>query len=169
MAKLRVEDSSDIELDITVENIPNPHKIYGEVKTILEDRIKMDDVNEENYEHTKGADKEEVKVELEATKSLDKFSKIVIEVTTETELKPVHKEDIEYVGKIEIEAEGKVVTEYPQESAIQKSILWDAFRSFYEKTLYGDIKDNYKDMRDKYMRTLRDEVKSFLDLLPQIR
>lgn len=167
MPKLRIEDSSDIEPHLRIKNIPNPHKVYAEIEDIIEYRIGIEDINEEKYEHKKGGKEEEVHVEIEAVKPLDKFTKIVISVEIDTTLKPVHKEDIEYIGNIEIEAEGKVRTEYPQETALQKSILWDAFRSFYEKTLYGDIKENYMKMCNKYMRTLRDEIKSFLDLLPK--
>lgn len=171
MPNLRIEDSSDIEVHLRPKNIPNPQDAYNEFVDILIMRCNLEknDINEKKYEQERKGKTEIVHTEIEAFKPLDKFSKIVIEAEIDIEMTPAQGEEFDYVGDLEIEVEGKVRTEYPQESALQKSILWHAFRVFYEKVLYGDVKENYMDKCDKYMRTVRDELKSYFDMLPTIK
>lgn len=171
MPNLRIKDSSDIEVHLNPKNIPNPQDAYNEFVDVLRTQcgIDSDDINEEEYEHERKGEVEIISVEIEAVKPLDKFSKIVIEADMDIEMRPASGEEYDYVGDLNIDVEGEVRTEYPQESMLQKSILWHAFRVFYEKVLYGDVKENYMKTCNKYMRTIRDELKSYFDLLPTIR
>lgn len=171
MPNLRIEDSSDIEILLRPKNIPNPQDVYTEFVDILRMRcnIDKDDINEKKYEHEKKGETESIYVEVESFKPLDKFSQIVIEADITIDMRPASGEEYDYVGDLEIDVEGNVRTEYPQESALQKSILWHAFRVFYEKVLYGDIKENYMKKCNKYMRRIRDELKSYFDLLPTVK
>lgn len=169
MPALRVQEQSNVKPNIKAKNVPNPHNIYSEIMNILVDRINIskNDINEEKYEHSK-KEVEKVHTEIEATKPMDKFTSIVLEIEINMTLKPIHKEEIEYVGDLSIQIAGFVRTDYPQDTALQKSILWNAFRSFYEKALYGDIKGDYMNLCTKYVRNLRDELKRYLNLLPEI-
>ncbi|MFP4045822.1 MAG: hypothetical protein ACLFS3_02070 [Candidatus Aenigmatarchaeota archaeon] len=170
MASLRVEESSDIEPHIRRKNVPNPQDAYDEIISILIDdcNISKSDINEEMYEHEKRGEVEVVHSKIEAVKKFDKFSKDVVKIEMDIEMKPVRGEEYDYVGDLEIEIEGKVRTDYPQDNAVQKSMLWHAFRTFYEKVLYGDIKKVYMKKCDKYMRQLRDGLKSYFDMLPTV-
>ena len=67
-----------------------------------------------------------------------------------------------------MEIKGTVETSYPQKTALQQSILWDAFRAFYEKAIYGDLREEYMEDCRKYVIRLRDGIQGFLDLLPKM-
>lgn len=170
MASLRIEDSADIEPHIRRKNVPNPQDAYDEIISILIDdcSIGRDHINEEIYDHSKKGEVETIHTEIEAVKKFDKFSKDVVKIEMDIEMKPVRDEEYDYVGDLEIEIEGKVRTEYPQNNAIQKSMVWHAFRTFYEKVLYGDIKKVYMKKCNGYMRKLRDGLKSYFNMLPTV-
>ncbi|MFP4116108.1 MAG: hypothetical protein ACLFTQ_02785 [Candidatus Aenigmatarchaeota archaeon] len=172
MAKvLRIDDFSDVELSIKSSGIPNPQGIYTEVVDILrmECNINENDINEKKYSHEKQRDTEVVSSEIRAYKGLDKFSKLYFKIKIFIEMKPAKAEEYDYVGDVEIRGTGRVRTEYPQENWLQQSILWHAFRVFYEKLIYGDVKEVYIQKCNKYMRILRDDVKSYFDMLPTVR
>lgn len=169
MPKLKVEDECDIHPTIKAKNLPNPQEVYKEIKDILIIKCKIDsrDINERAYEHKKG-DPEKVHMFLEAWKWKDKYTRIVYEIEMDMVLHRVDKGEIKFIGDVEIEIEGFVRTEYPQETTLQKSIVWDAFRAFYEKTLYGDLREEYMDDCRKYVHKIEMGIKAFLDLLPRM-
>ena len=167
--KILVEDECDIIPRITIRNIPNPQQIYPEIKEILISRCKLapKNINERVYDHTKG-DPEKIHIFLEAWKQKDKYTRILYELEIDIKLKHLNKPKIKYIGDLDIEIKGTVETSYPQKSAIQKSIVWDAFRAFYEKALYGDLRAEYMEDCKKYVIRLRDGIQGFLDLLPKM-
>ncbi|MFB6215497.1 MAG: hypothetical protein ABEJ72_00785 [Candidatus Aenigmatarchaeota archaeon] len=167
MPSLSFEESSDHSPHLHKKGIPNPQEAYNEVVNILTMRCGFDksDVDEKKYKHSREGDMETVHSEISATKSLDKYSKVVIDVEMDIKMKPVQGEEFDYVGDLEVDINGKVKTEYPQDSMFQRSILWHAMRVFYEKFLYNDVKNVYKDKVNSYVRTLRDDLKSYFDML----
>lgn len=170
MAVLRFEEGADIEPHIRRKNVPNPQKAYNEIVDILMMRcdIDKDDIDEGKYEHSREGETEIIHSEIEAVKPFDKFSEVVIEVELDIEMRPVKGEEYDYVGDLEVELKGKVRTDYPQENILQKSMIWHAMRVFYEKLLYNDVKEVYKNKVNKYVRILRDDLKSYFDMLPTI-
>lgn len=171
MPKLRIEDTSDIDVLLRPTNIPNPQDAYNEYVEILMLRCNIDKnhINEVRYQHDRQGDVEIIRSKIKAFKPMDKFSELYFKAKFKIEMRPSKSEEYEYVGDLRIDVEGRVRTEYPQKSAIQRSLIWHAFRAFYEKVLYGDVKENYMRKLNKYMRTIRDELKSYFDLLPTIR
>jgi len=169
MAKIKIEDECPIIPRIKVKNVPNPQLVYPEIKEILISRVKLDprDINERVYEHTKG-DPEKIHIYLEAWKQKDKYTRLLYEIEIDMKLKRVNKGDIKYVGDLDIEIKGTVETNYPQKTSLQKSIVWDAFRAFYEKALYSDLRDEYMEDCKKYVIRIRDGIQAFLDLLPKM-
>lgn len=170
MPKLKIEDDVDVRPNIKIKNVPNPHLVYQEIKTLLVERVvfKEDTIDEKLYEHTKTGDVENIKSIIEAYRFKDKFSKITYKIKIDMKIKPVHKGDIKYVGDVAIELGATIETEYPQETPLQRSIVWDAFRAFYEKTIYKDVKEGYKQEAAKKLIMLKNEIQSFFDLLPKM-
>ncbi len=169
MASLKVEDECDIIPRIMVNNIPNPQAVYPEIKEILISRCKIapKNINERIYDHTKG-EPEKIHIVLESWKQKDKYTRLLYELEIDIKLRQVNKKKIKYIGDLDIEIKGTVETSYPQKSAAEKSILWNAFRAFYEKALYGDLRDEYMEDCKKYVIRLRDGIQGFLDLLPKM-
>lgn len=165
MSKLKLEDKADWEPKIKVKKIPNPNHVYKEIQDIMEKAgIHEDDINEEKYSHEKN-EKETIFTKFKGKKKLDVYSKIEIVTEVLIKMKPVNKKDIEFMGDIEVKLKGKVITEYPQESRLQKSILWNALRGIYEKLIYGGVREEYKKLRDSYMNKINKGVKSYFKLL----
>lgn len=169
MAKLKVEDECDIHPLIKVKDVPNPQSVYPEIKEILISRCKLDpkDINERVYEHKKGTP-EKIHIFLEAWKQKDKYTKILYEIEIDMVLKKINKKEIKFVGDIDVDIKGTVETVYPQKTSLQKSILWDAFRGFYEKVIYGDLRDQYMEGCKKHVIRLRDGIQSYFNLLPKM-
>lgn len=164
-----IEDECEIIPRITVRNIPNPHTVYPEIKEILISRCKLNPnrINERVYDHTKG-EQDKIHIFLEAWKQKDKYTRILYEMDIDIILRQVNKPNVKYVGDIDIEIKGTVETNYPQKTSLQKSIVWSAFRAFYEKALYGDLRQEYMEDCKKYVIKLRDGIEGFLDLLPKM-
>lgn len=169
MAKIKIENECDIHPTLKIKNIPNPHTVYPEIKEILISRCKISpkSINERIYEHEKGTP-EKIHILLEAWKQKDKYTKLSYKININMVLKQVNKGDIKYIGDIEIDIKGTVETIYPQETTLQKSIVWDAFRGFYEKVLYGDLRDKYIDDCKKYITRLKDGIQAYFNLLPKM-
>lgn len=168
-AKIVIEDECEIIPRITARNIPNPQAVYPEIKEILISRCKLapNRINERVYDHTKG-DPEKIHIFLEAWKNKDKYTRILYELEIDIILKHVNRPNVKYVGDLDIEIKGTVETNYPQQNVLQKSIVWSAFRAFYEKALYGDLRQEYMEDCKKYVIKLRDGIQGFLDLLPKM-
>lgn len=166
---MKVEDECDLNPKMKVKDIPNPQSVYPEIKEILISRcsISPNDINEDVYEHKKGTP-EKIHIILKASKQKDKYTSINYKLDINMNLRRINKKEIKFVGDIDIEISGKVETVYPQKTALQKSILWDAFRGFYEKVIYGDLKDEYMESCKKSIIKLRDGIQSYFNLLPKM-
>ena len=168
--KLKIEDDVDFTPNLKIKNVPNPQQIYHEIKTLLVERLtlKESDIDEKLYEHTKLGESENVRSVIEARKGKDRFTAIIYKIKIDMKLKPVHKGDIKFIGDVAISLSATIETEYPQDTPLQRSIVWDAFRAFYDKTLYKDAKEGYKKEAVKKLLTLKNEVQAFFDLLPKM-
>ena len=169
MSKIKIEDTCDITPHLKITDIPNPQAVYPEIKEILISRcgISPKDINEKLYDHTKGKN-EKIHVVLEAWKQKDKYTRLVYGIDIFMILNPVNKGEIKYIGTVEIKINGAVETTYPQETKLQKTILWDAFRGFYEKVIYGELRDQYMEDCKKHVIKIRDGIQSFFNLLPKM-
>lgn len=167
---LRIEKPADIQPRIRRRNVPDPQDAYNELIDILimRNTFPRGLINEEVYEHEQDGDTHVIHSEVEAEKPFDQYSSVIIEFELDIEMTPVRGEEFDYVGDIDLLIEGNVRTEYPQETTFQKSIIGHAFRVFYEKFLYGDVQEIYMQKCNKYVRRLRDGIKSYFDMLPTI-
>jgi hypothetical protein len=170
MPKLRVEDKCELSPRLKVTGVPDPQRIFSLVKEVLimRCRLKEDDINEKIYEHDKSTVPEKIHAFIEAYKHLDRYSDVVLEITMDFVLKPVHREGVEYVGDAKVKIEGFVRTEYPQDSILQKSILWNVFRTFYEKAIYGDIRGNMMDLCRSFIKKVTAEINNYFKLKPRM-
>ncbi len=150
----------------------NPHLLVKEIRDRLGRvmNINTTDVQEYDYQHKKlPGGNEEFSVYLEAYKKMDNFSRIVIAVTVSGNMTPVGKGEVEYEGSLDVFVQGTVETIYKQETPIQSSILFTAFRSFYHKVLYNDMLEGYEEKMKKYVVKVSDEIRSFFNLMKKHR
>ncbi len=168
---MRIDEFGDVGVQLEAENVPDPPEAYNEVMRILrfECDIGKGDIQENQYQHEKDGDTERIFSEIRAYDPKGKFSFIYVKVKIFIEMKPAKHEDYDYVGDIEVNGSARVRTHYPQESWFQQTILWHAFRVFFEKVLYNDVRQVFLNECDEYMMYIRDGLKSYFDMLPTIK
>ena len=116
---------------------PNPEKFYNEIHNLLITVFKVSDqmIQEKRFVWRKG-DPEVFSVSWEVNKDLDKFTYYNIDVSLKGEVKEGH-------GKADIEFTASMRTEYPQDTILQKSLLYEFLRMFWHNTFYEPKKAEY--------------------------
>ena len=114
-----------------------PKKFYKEIYNLLVTnfRVQEHSVQEKEFHWAKG-NPEKFKIKWELDKDLDKFSYYWIEVSLEGEASKSG-------GKVKVEIEGALRTEYPQDTMWQKSLLYEFLRMLWHSTFYSSKRDDY--------------------------
>ncbi|NIO44849.1 MAG: hypothetical protein GTN36_04850 [Candidatus Aenigmarchaeota archaeon] len=115
----------------------NPERFYKEIYNLLlvTFRVHEHSIQEKEFLWSKG-EPEKFKVRWEINKDLDKFSYYFLKVTLAGE---THKDH----GKAEIEVEGMLRTEYPQDTLWQRSLFYEMGRMFWNTVFYKSKRDEY--------------------------
>lgn len=112
---------------------------YGEIKDILERRFMFDRVEEEKFRHHK--DKGIIVSKINCYDEKDRNTEIEITVVLTIDTGGPGSKS----GTATIDSKGEVVTRYPEESSWQRSPMYYALRSFWDKLVYGWVRGRYKD------------------------
>lgn len=119
------------------------HTTYNYLKNILNRRFDFNKVTEELF--TFNEEKSEAHSELTLEKEFDKYTKLeislIIVLNTRT-------------NTAEIEQEGVLKTEYPEDNPFQRSIFYFFIRTVWEKLYYGKVRQQYKDAGNTLMTEL---------------
>jgi len=115
----------------------HPQKFYKEIYNLMltNFRVSEHSIQEKEFQWSKG-DPEKFKIKWELDKDLDKFSYYWIEVSLEGEVS-------KSMGKVKIEVEGALRTEYPQDTFWQRSLLYEFLRMIWHTTFYSSKRDDY--------------------------
>jgi hypothetical protein len=146
---------------------PNPQKAYPKIidtlLTVL--RVPRENIQEKEFNWDRSKPEEKFKITWEVIKNYDKFSYMLIVVDMSGSVRPgkAGKE-----GKIRVEIEGVVRTEYPQDTMWQRSFFYEMFRMFYHKVFYQEQRKRHVDSCRDSMLSLQAEIKSFFNLLPKV-
>lgn len=131
---------------------PNPEKFYKEIYNlvVMSFRIPEHSIQEKEFTWSKG-EPERFSISWEVNKDLDKFSYYWISIRLSGEVSKGQ-------GRADIEVEGALRTEYPQDTLWQKSLLYEFLRMTWHNVFYAS-------QRDEYMREGRRLLSLFLDQL----
>lgn len=127
---------------------------YLEIKDVLENRFFFDEVEEERFRHHK--DKGLIVSKINAIEEMDRFTDIELTFVVTIDI-------LEQGGRhatVTIDSKGEVVTEYPESSSWQKSPLYYALRSFWDKLVYGWSRGKYKDHADEQLRDVHSALRA---------
>ena len=155
-SKLLIED--DILRPLPIMKIKfsgqNPERFYKQIYNLLlvSFRISTDSVQEKDFQWSKG-ETEKFKITWEVNKDLDKFSYYHINIT-------LSGESSKNSGKADIEIDGVVRTEYPQDTMWQKSLLYEILRMFWHSTFYSSKRDEYLKEGRRLMSLFCDQLKA---------
>jgi len=129
-----------------------PEKAYSEVKDLLENRMGFDHVHEEKYYNDVEGDM--IRVKIETVEGFDG--------ETEEELEIFLKIN-KTTGEVDLQIKGKLVTEYGDEKMWQDTLWYYAYRSLYDKFLYGSVREGYEPAVEEKVDTLIERLKETLE------
>ncbi|MEM5801926.1 MAG: hypothetical protein QXQ18_00875 [Candidatus Aenigmatarchaeota archaeon] len=146
---------------------PNPQNLYEQIKKFIVAvfAIPEKDILEREFFWDRSKPDEVFRVTFEFVKDLDAFSFMEIIISLSGVAKPSRHFGKE--GSAEIRIEGRLRTEYPQDTLWQRSLLYEMFRVFYHKIIYEEKRKKYKEECWNLINKLQNEIKSFLNILPK--
>lgn len=133
---------------------PNAERFYKELYNILmvTFRVHEHSIQEKEFSWSKG-DPEKFNIRIEVNKDLDKFSYYFLDVRLIGETSKTS-------GRAEIEMEGVLRTEYPQDTYLQKSLLYEVLRMFWHTVFYNNKRDEYLREGRRLMSSFCNQVKA---------
>ena len=151
------EPVKDIEL---VYQGPNPQKFYKKINELIRTVFNVPDayVQEKSYDWEKGKDTERFEVSWEVNKILDTFSFITIEV----DLKGF---SVAGEGKAAVKIKPRLITEYPQDTVWQQSIIYEMARRFWHKSFYHHKRMEYLNFGKELITGFESAIKHFGEIL----
>lgn len=129
-------------------------KAYAELKEILERGFKFDRVEERDFRHHKDMGRVESKILCHV--GMDKYTEILLT------LRPLIKISNDgSSAEIEIRSKGEVVTEYPEETSFQKSLVYITLRSLWDKFFYGWARGKWKEDCRNLLIDVHSDIRRF--------
>lgn len=129
-----------------------PKEAYSEIKDLLENRMTFDGVHEEKYYND--VDGDMIRVKIKTEEWLDGETKEELEIFLK-----INKAS----GETDIQVKGKLVTEYPDEKMWQDTLWYYAYRSLYDKFLYGSVREGYEPAVEEKVDTLMTRMRETLE------
>jgi hypothetical protein len=147
---------------------PNPQKVYEYVKKLFVTVFNVDEreIQEREFKWDRIGDEEVFHVLWEIVKDLDTFTFEYITISLDGKAKASKQFGKE--GSIRIRMEGRIRTEYPQETVWQRSLIYEMFRVFYHKIIYDTTRKRYLEMCRVELGRFNEDLRSFLNLLPRM-
>ncbi len=147
--------------DIRISYIgPYPEKFYKKINEMIRTVFNVPDayVQEKSYNVEKGKDTERFEIDWEVNKILDVFSYITVEIT-------LRGFSTAGEGKADIRIRPRLITEYPQDTVWQQSLIYEIFRRFWHKRFYHRKRMEYLNLSKELIVTFEKSVKNYIDEL----
>lgn len=129
--------------------LEDPEQAYAELRDLLSTRMSFDHVAEEKYFND--VDEGIVRARVETMEEFDRYSKELLELYIKIDKNK---------GELDLQIKGLIVTEYPEHYSYQKSLWYYAYRSLFDKFLYGEVRHGYipavEEKTDTVMQRVRD-------------
>lgn len=125
---------------------------YPELRDLLNSRIALDHVHEEKYYN----DVEEglIRAKIIAEEGFDKHTHAKYEIFLTID--PSKEE-------MDIQIKGKLETHYPSEKVWQGTLWYYAYRSLFDKFLYGSVREGYEHAAESKVDTIFERVRESLE------
>ncbi len=147
---------------------PNPQKAYEYIRKLFGSLFLLTEkeIQEREFRWDKIPGGESFHVVWETIRDLDTHTFQDIKMTMDGTVTP--SKEFGKEGTLKIAFEGKIRTEYPQDTIWQRSLIYEMFRTFYHKTIYQGIRKKYIEDCRALLLQFSDEMKSFFNLLPKV-
>ncbi len=146
---------------------PNPQNIYPQVKKLFQTIFKATEaeLQERDFSWDRSGPTEKFSVRFDMIRDLDIFSFMQIIVDVSGEAKP--SKEFGKEGTATVRIDGRIRTEYPQDTFWQRSLIYEMFRVFYHRIIYEEARRKFKDHCRELITQFRDNLKQFLNILPK--
>ena len=117
----------------------NPNLLYSKLHELIRVIFNVPEgyIQEKNYRWEKHKDSEHFEVSWEITKIFDVFSYLNVEVELSGYVMA------EGDGKASIKIKPRLITEYPQDTVFQQSIVYEMLRRFWHRAYYHNKRMQY--------------------------
>lgn len=132
--------------------ISNTDEAYAEFRDLLENRIALDHVHEKQYYND--VEQGLIRAKIEAEEGFDKHTHGAYEIYLT--LDPSK-------GEMDIQIKGKIETHYPTEKPWQGNLWYYAYRSLFDKFLYGSVREGYEHAVEEKTDTIIHRVRETLE------
>ena len=125
---------------------------YSELKSLLDGRMSFDHIHEEKYYN----DVEEglIRARIKTEEGFDKFTHEELEIHI-----TINPEE----NEMDIQVKSKLLTHYPEKYSYQTTVWYYAYRSLFDKFLYGSVREGYEGAVEDKMETLMKRVRETLE------
>lgn len=141
---------------------PNPEKFYKKINELIRTVFNVPEayVQEKEYTWEKLKETERFEVAWEVNKLLDMFSYVV----TEIEMRGFSSGG---EGKVSITMKPRLITEYPQDTVWQQSIVYEMLRRMWHRIFYHNKRMEYLNLGKELLVNFESSIKHFAEELRQ--
>ncbi|MFO7793508.1 MAG: hypothetical protein R6V35_00845 [Candidatus Nanohaloarchaea archaeon] len=132
--------------------VEDAESAYSELRDLLDSKMSFDHVAEEKYFND--VDEGKIRAKIVTEEGFDKFTAENLEI--HVTITPAKNE-------VDFQIKSKLVTEYPEKFAYQKTIWYYAYRSLFDKFLYGGVRHGYEHAVEEKLETLMERIRETLE------
>ncbi|QGA79914.1 hypothetical protein [Candidatus Nanohalobium constans] len=132
--------------------IRDPSRAYAELKDLLENRIALDGAHEEKYFND--LEKNQIRARINCEEGFDAHTAAKYEIYLTIDEKK---------SELDMQVKAKLVTEYPTEKAWQGTLWYYAYRSLFDKFLYGSVRHGFEHAAEEKLDTIMERVRETLE------
>ena len=155
------EPAKDIRIGMTTKSAGS---FYKKVNELIRTVFNVPDayVQEKAYNWERSEESDKFEIEWEVNKILDKYSYLNIEV----ELKGFASKAAGD-GKISLRIKPRLITEYPQDTVWQQSIVYEMMRRFWHKLYYHKKRMEYLNFGKEVVTSFESSIKHYSETINQ--
>ncbi|MDY6789470.1 MAG: hypothetical protein SVV03_05930 [Candidatus Nanohaloarchaea archaeon] len=136
-------------------DVPDWEQAYSELKNILESRFFFHRVEEEKFRHN--IEKGLVVSKINLYREMDDYTTVEITIMLSLEQESPDSKR----AQATIDSKVEVVTRYPEQTPFQRSALYFALRSIWDKLVYGWARGKWKDEAEEIMIDVHSEIRGY--------
>ncbi|MFB6204246.1 MAG: hypothetical protein ABEJ75_01235 [Candidatus Nanohaloarchaea archaeon] len=129
-----------------------PENAYSELRELLEDRMKFSSVHEEKYYND--VDGRNLRAKIVTTFGMDKYTHEEYEIYFHVDREK---------SEVDIQVKAKLVTNYPEEKGYQQTLWYYAYRSLFDKFLYGEVRHGYVSAVEERLDDMVENLRTALE------
>lgn len=132
--------------------LDNPEIAYSEFRDLLESRMSFSHVHEDKYYND--VEEGKVRARLTTEEGFDRFTHEELEIFLTIDPEK---------GEMDLQIKALLQTHYPHNYSYQNTVWYYAYRSLYDKFLYGSVRHGYEHAVEEKVETLMDRVRETLE------